>query len=58
MKHLRLPSITVTVPVLLVLLVLAGACSVLAGVYLLAGLEVALIVGGVAAVVVGLAVDA
>lgn len=40
-----------------VVAVLAGLSSLLAGVYLLAGLPVALIVGGVLATAVGLLVD-
>lgn len=43
--------------VLMILLVLAGAAAVVAGVYLLAGLAASLIVGGVAAVTFGLLVD-
>lgn len=40
------------------LLVLAGVSSAVVGVYLLCGIAVALIVGGVAAAAVGLLVDA
>lgn len=43
--------------VLLALLVVLGAGCALAGVYLLFGLAVALVVGGVAAVALGLLVD-
>lgn len=39
------------------LLVLAGACSALVGVYLFLGLAATLVIGGVAAVAVGLLVD-
>lgn len=42
---------------LVALLVLAGFACALAGVYLLTGLAVSLIVGGVAAVAFGLLVD-
>lgn len=44
-------------PLLLALLALCGACAVVAGVYLLAGLAVALIVGGIAATAAGLLVE-
>jgi hypothetical protein len=47
-----------SLPVLMVLLVVAGAVAVIAGVELLFGLAPALIVGGVGAVAVGLLVDA
>lgn len=53
LKRLALPSRAVLVG----LLVAAGAASAVAGVYLLLGLGVALIVGGVAAVAFGLLVD-
>lgn len=42
---------------LMVLLVVVGVGSALAGVYLLTGLAVTLIVGGVAAVLLGLLAD-
>lgn len=59
MKHLRrLPPATVMIPVLLVLLVLLGAAAVIAGIYRLAGPDWALLIGGAAAVIVGLMVDA
>ena len=44
-------------PALMALLAVAGAASVVAGVYLLLGLAVALIVGGGASVAAGLLVD-
>ncbi|MGD9693925.1 MAG: hypothetical protein AB7G17_14395 [Phycisphaerales bacterium] len=53
MRHVkRIPGLTVAV-----LLVLLGVVSVLTGVYLLTGLAVTLIVGGVLAVAAGLLVD-
>lgn len=53
MKHLRrIPPVALSA-----LLVLVGAGTALAGVYLLFGLAPTLVVGGVAAVVVGLLVD-
>lgn len=53
MKFKKAPSLTA----LLALLVLLGAAAVVAGVYIEFGLAVALIVGGVGAVTVGLLVD-
>lgn len=53
MKHIkRIPAVAWSA-----FLVLAGAGSALAGVYLLTGLAVTLIVGGVAATALGLLVD-
>jgi hypothetical protein len=52
-KFKKAPSLTA----LLALLVLLGALAVVAGVYIEFGLAVALIVGGVGAVTVGLLVD-
>lgn len=46
-----------SLPVLLALLVLVGAASAIAGVYLLLGLAPALIIGGAGMVAVGLLVD-
>lgn len=52
-KHIkRIPAVAWSA-----FLVLAGAGSALAGVYLLTGLAVTLIVGGVAATALGLLVD-
>ena len=48
---------SLSVGALMALLAIAGAAAVVAGVYLLAGVAVALIVGGVGAVAVGLLVD-
>lgn len=53
MKHIKVPTLTIV----LAGLVLCGIISVVAGVYLLWGLAVALIVGGAAAVATGLLVD-
>jgi hypothetical protein len=52
-KFKKAPSVTS----LLALLVLVGAVAVITGVYIEFGLAVALIVGGVGAVTVGLLVD-
>jgi hypothetical protein len=48
---------SLSLPAFMVLLVVLGAAAVVAGVYLLAGVAVALIVAGVGAVAVGLLVD-
>ena len=56
MSHFK--QIPVTLATLMLLLSVLGVAAVLVGVYLLAGLPVALIAGGAVAVAVGLLVDA